>query len=252
VPRLISPQFAAELLKEAKALIDSFNQQSVAEAVGSYSLSSTNKKAHIATMWRNLPDPTIEQEKIWAFSHSAALARVSSQLLRKPGPVRFFRNQLLVKMPSAEKGARTPWHQDFPYLALDRTERPGVWIALDRVTPDMGSLKFVDRSHQLGPLGRMLEDSNQDLLHHFPDIFDEYGVSEPFDLAPGDALIFHPLTFHAAPPNETQAPRWVLLTQHVGAETRFTGAHPRTVKELDEIPIGEKLDHPHFELFEFD
>jgi ectoine hydroxylase-related dioxygenase (phytanoyl-CoA dioxygenase family) len=256
VERLVSPDFANMLFVAAERLAADFNAEGGAlksarpEPAREADFASVRKAGALARMWRNLPDPTPNEQAFWNFSHSPRLAHVASQLLTAPGPVRFYRNQLLVKQPAGDRGTRTPWHQDFPYLSFDRSERPSIWMALDHVTVDQGALRFVEGSHRFGSLGRMLDNGEEDVSTRFPDLFASAPLSPAVALAPGDAFVFHPLTIHGAAPNTTDRPRWIFLTQFVAADIRFTGARPVTVEELSEIEIGGLLDHPRFPVIE--
>jgi hypothetical protein len=246
IPRLISREFTQRLLFAAQQLAERF-QAAGRPAAGNLSdWSSVNKGLHKRAMWEDLPDPEPSDTLLWNFSHSPGLAAVCSQLLTAPGPVRFYRNQIAVKMPHGQQGIRTPWHQDQPYLAFDRTERPQVWLALHDLPADSGTLRFLDGSHRLGMLGRFLDDPGEDAKTRFPQVFASHATSPPLDLEAGDATVHHPLTVHSAPVNSSTGPRWAFIIQLVAADTRFTGSQPYTVRELEELRVGQLLDHPRF------
>ena len=45
------------------------------------------------------------------------------------------------------------YHQDASEQGSDRVGEVQFWLALSEVTPEMGPMRFVDRSHREGPLG---------------------------------------------------------------------------------------------------
>jgi hypothetical protein len=201
----------------------------------------------LRALWKDWQNPAEQDDYFKALSQSAAMGRVASKLLRDR-PVRWWSDAILCKVPSAEGGSRTPWHQDFPYLSTDRIGLMNVWVALVDIPPERGTMRFLNGSHKLGPMGRVIHRTDgKDLLDLFPWIEDEYELSAPNHLKPGDATIHDWMTVHAAPENSTDEPRWVYTDSLFPADTLFTGAQQRRTDGLD-LKVNEVFDHPRFPL----
>jgi phytanoyl-CoA dioxygenase PhyH len=199
----------------------------------------------LAALWRNWQNPSQEDGFFRSISQSRAMARLGSRMLRDR-EVRWWGDGILCKMPATEGGSRTPWHQDFPYLSLDRIGLLNVWVALVEMPPEMGTMRFLNGSHRIGPMGRVIHRTDgKDLLDLYPWIGEEHEVSEPLHLKPGDATVHDWMTVHAAPPNETDAPRWAYTDSLFPAETLYTGAQQRRTDGLG-LTINEPLEHPRF------
>lgn len=122
------------------------------------------------------------------------------------------------------------WHQDMPFFPLDTPSGFTCWIALDNCTKDNGALMIAPRTHLSGSTvsinlhtGKSQDGSNYS--------FNEEGVNciQP-NLKPGDALLFHPCTFHASGKNRTQLPRraWSTVWFQKGVKFKAQNApnHP--------------------------
>lgn len=239
--RLVSPEFVAKLRAAVKEFVDR-------SAVSDTTKSS---KTHIAPAMAALPDPGPEDELLWAFSHSPALAAAHSRFLLYGGRVRFFRLEVYGKPPVRDGGAATPWHQDFPAIALDRSERPKIWLALSDTPQDHGAVRFLSGSHRAGALGRFFSGANilaeeDPFLKRYPTVLEEYPMSPPHDLAAGDATVHHALTVHSASTNPTGDVRWALATQYIASDAIYTGSQPCWFASTPGVTVGQPLDLPRF------
>ena len=95
-----------------------------------------------------------------------------------------------------EKGpdhATFPWHQDFPFWPVDAPIGAVVWAALDPINAISGGLHIAVGSHVLGagPSIDLHAGHPQLAGNKLPD-FARYQTVSPV-LAPGDAIVFHPL-----------------------------------------------------------
>jgi hypothetical protein len=114
-----------------------------------------------------------------------------------------------------------PYHQDSPEHGSDRVGELQFWLALGEATPEMGTMRFVERSHREGPLGSTFNtDGGGDTLQVYPRLVDLLGLSDPLHYQPGDATVHHGLTVHGSPPNETDRPRLNMLFSYAPADTR--------------------------------
>jgi ectoine hydroxylase-related dioxygenase (phytanoyl-CoA dioxygenase family) len=137
---------------------------------------------------------------------------------------RFYYDQLLVKEPGSAR--RTPWHQDIPYWKVTGHQICSIWLALDPI-PGAAALEFVRGSHQWAEHNpQHFADATPYQgtgLAALPDIEQERAAHDiaAFDLAPGDALIFHAAIVHGAPPAGQGGRRRAWSTRWLGDDAVF-------------------------------
>ncbi|WP_194293608.1 phytanoyl-CoA dioxygenase family protein [Actinomadura macrotermitis] len=186
-------------------------------------------------------------EAFAALALSPRLAHNVTRLLVGVGAVRLQVTNLLVKEPAdGNRHGETVFHQDFPWMPMDRASMLTVWLALDDVPADMGALRFYDRSHRYGPLGRSFVREDDDALTRHPWL-ETLALSEPSDLAAGDATVHHSLVVHGAPANRRDRPRLSFTATYFDAETLYTGAPYGQTDGLG-LTVNEPFDHPCFPL----
>lgn len=176
--------------------------------------------------WRNIPDFADV-----IFNSPAPL--IAAALMDTKEPV-FYHEHVLTKDAMTLKG--TPWHHDQSYYPIDGDVNLSIWIPIDRVST-ASSIRFVSGSHRWGrwfyprkfateknyPLEvkdvsgeRIYEDIPQDL-----DDRSKYDIL-CWDCDPGDAVIFHMRTLHAAAPNlEENIKRRVVSLRWVSPSNAF-------------------------------
>ncbi|MDO9022908.1 MAG: phytanoyl-CoA dioxygenase family protein [Deltaproteobacteria bacterium] len=105
-----------------------------------------------------------------------------------------FQDVLLAKHPSHRV---FPWHQDEPYWPVDTSGGVIAWVALDRVEPSNGGVEFALCSHRDG-LGPAIDlhtgEAQQGTTAPLPSLAG-YEIVCPV-LETGDAVLFHPRTWH--------------------------------------------------------
>ncbi len=148
--------------------------------------------------WRRIP----EYER---FILQSPAGEMAARLMGSKS-ARIYHEHVLVKEPGTEE--RTPWHHDQPYYGVDGKLNVSLWVPLDPVPKDTCP-EFIAGSHLWGRwfLPRMFTGQDyerpEDGFEPIPD-FDnhrnEYDIRS-WDLEPGDAIAFHFLTVHGAPPN---------------------------------------------------
>lgn len=117
--------------------------------------------------------------------------------------VRFFYDQMFVKEPGSD--APTPWHQDLSFWPIRGAQITSFWIPLDPVTRESSGLMYVRGSHKwpqrfqaISPdyVAALIDES----MDEIPDINANPAKYEllDWDMAPGDILMFHPLTLHGS------------------------------------------------------
>ncbi|WP_454688926.1 phytanoyl-CoA dioxygenase family protein [Achromobacter aloeverae] len=174
--------------------------------------------------------------------YSPRIAAISRALLNC-AEVRHLRSIIMEKAPVSQGGQKTSWHQDFPFLPIDRSRSLSIWIALMDLPPEMGTLRFVNGSPHLGSLGRD--------AHMRPDAdrLESYvqngTVSPPLSLRAGDATIHADLTIHGAAPNESNESRWAVSIGYMDADCLYTGAPNRLTDGLG-LEVNMPLNHEKF------
>ena len=169
---------------------------------------------------------------------------------------RIFHEHVLVKEPGTSNP--TPWHHDQPYYCVDGKQVVSFWIPLDTV-PQATCPEFVSGSHAWGKwfLPRKFSgvdyNHTEEWLEPIPDIEnqrEDYDIRS-WDLEPGDAIAFHFLTVHGAPPNKSKklrrrgfAARWLGDdTTYAQRSGDMSPPFPGLEKRLN---VGDPLDADEF------
>lgn len=137
-------------------------------------------------------------------------------------PLRYRVDIIADKAPA---GKGTPYHQDSSEHGSDRIGELQFWLALVDITPEMGSMRFLDGVQREGPLGSILNDETGDLLDLYPKLTQLYPLSPPLHYQPGDATVHHGYMAHGAPPNSTDRHRLAYLYSYTPADTRWWDGH---------------------------
>ena len=166
MPRLVAPDFATELLRVGKS-----HRQKVGPG------------KPVAGLARNQ-----ETEPFRSFMFSERMAQNATRLVNRKRfkgvdvPLRYRVDILLNKPPGA---AGSTYHQDSSEHGSDRVGELQFWLALAEVTPEMGAMRFVSRSHREGPLGSVFNDDRGDLLKQFPNLTSVLGAVAALPLPAG-------------------------------------------------------------------
>ncbi|MDI1443609.1 phytanoyl-CoA dioxygenase family protein [Polyangium sp. 6x1] len=131
-----------------------------------------------------------------------------------------------VLMDKGDEQGPFPWHQDYPFWPVDEPRGVVVWAPLDPVDELSGGLSLAIGSHHSG-IGPAID------LHTGGAQSGSTGV--PIDparyeahharLDPGDAIVFHPLTWHASQPNRSGRRRRVWASTWLARSARFSHAN---------------------------
>lgn len=199
-------------------------------------------------MWRRYDEPWREHPEFARLGLSPDLGVELATLAGHVDGLRFLSDQLAVKVP-LEHGTtdETPWHQDHPYLPIDRTGDLTCWIALHDMTPEHGTMRFLDRSHTEGPLDATL--LVEELRTTHAELWDRHPVTDPLTLAAGDATVHDGCLIHCAPPNSAATSRWAYIAEYMPANARATRLPTRHTDKAG-ILEGQPFDHPEFPRFD--
>ncbi|WP_336951323.1 phytanoyl-CoA dioxygenase family protein [Sphingobium aromaticivastans] len=238
-PELIAADLAAEILRRVRTLMGDQAETITGGGGGDPLLE------HFKAILRNYLGAWKVDPLLYALSHSRAMGRVASRLLRG-APVRFLNDEVLVKVPVAAGGKATPYHQDFPHATFDRTAMINIWFALVDLPPAKGAMRFLRGSHRAGPMGRSLLD-RQDVVEQYPWLLEDYPLSDPLSMRPGDATIHGDLTIHGGPPNNTNSARWAYLVNLFDAHARNSGG-PAYGENVEGVEPNALFDTPRYPL----
>jgi ectoine hydroxylase-related dioxygenase (phytanoyl-CoA dioxygenase family) len=167
------------------------------------------------------------------------------RLLHGVTGVRLQVTNLLIKEPAGGDGhGATVFHQDFPWMPMDRSAMLTVWLALADVPADMGSLRFYTGSHLHGTLGRSFTREGDDALTQQPWLHG-LEMSPPLDLKAGDATVHSSLVVHGAPANQRDLPRLSFTATYFDADALYTGSRYGQTDDLG-LEVNRPFDHPMF------
>jgi ectoine hydroxylase-related dioxygenase (phytanoyl-CoA dioxygenase family) len=113
------------------------------------------------------------------------------------------------------------------------------------MTPDKGTMAFLNGSHRQGVMGDYRTYGDGNLLDAFPDLIHSCPSSGFLSLSAGDVTVHSDLCVHAAAPNISDEPRWTYLVQLSPADARWTGA-PAVSFDTSNLKQLETLDEARF------
>lgn len=125
-----------------------------------------------------------------------------------------------VDRPNHDK-TNLEWHQDYPYNML-ASDAGTFWIPLTEITPDVGPLRVVPRSHKMIETIELDYDalterfnpkymSIANLVEKAPK-FEKTGV-DVTPVEPGSVILLHALAVHRSGFNRSRRNRWVALAR---------------------------------------
>jgi ectoine hydroxylase-related dioxygenase (phytanoyl-CoA dioxygenase family) len=228
---LISPETAADLLAVLKERMGQQGDERM-------NTPPTARNLEAFAKWYRLDD---DSPLFSALRHNRQLGRNSALLMRRDMPIRTLTNLAAVKLPK-DAGvnygkAETSWHQD-QMATPAKCMSLAFWLALDEITPDMGPMQFRNGSHKAGLLYPPMEGW---------DLLEEYPLSEPPHLMPGDATAHSSMVVHGAGLNNSNRPRWGYIVNTFPADAPYMPYPTQHTEGIeDQLVAGKPLDHPRF------
>lgn len=217
-----------------------------------------------AVFWRHVPG---EKKRIRPLSEFPALRQIVldsalSEVVRRmcgrgdagPQPeLRLFESIVFDK--PARLGTDLRWHQDISYFPFDPNNQCSLWIPLDKVDTDNGTLRYAAGSHKLGAVRSTDLQSGQPFAgDERPAIPTDPAAAGfpvvPIALSPGDVAVHDGKTWHCSTPNSTDRPRRSLSIRYLVGPTRYAptqGSAAVFVAQMDVKP-GELIGGPIFPL----
>ncbi|MGB1877028.1 MAG: phytanoyl-CoA dioxygenase family protein [Rhodospirillaceae bacterium] len=159
------------------------------------------------------------------FLLDSPLAEIAATFMRSKTAVHML-DQMFVKEPQTP--SRSPWHQDQTYMYADGEQLISIWVAVDPVTIESGAVEWVKGSHRSGTLYQATGfDPNityeTDEFEALPDIESNRSAHDivAYETQPGDIVVNHLRTLHAAPGNSTDQRRRAVAYRFTGDDAHY-------------------------------
>lgn len=212
--RFINPECIENLLAKAKAVMGEDGAKNATSQAFSY---------FIPQMTNGLNNPLMRP----LINEIGRNARTLSARKANVG-IRYFVDFFAPKLPSqkaSEFGGNGPsgFHQDFSAAASDRSGGMVFWIPLMMMTPEFGTMSFVNGSHRYGVMGHQTTYGDGDLFDSYPELLDHCTLTEAMSYNVGDITVHSNLTVHGSGPNIMDSPRWAYLVIVNPADACWTG-----------------------------
>jgi hypothetical protein len=128
---------------------------------------------------------------------------------------------LLIKEPRSVFDV--PWHQDSPYWNMRGDMAAAVWIALDDVDAENGTMEVLPGYHKRGVLPRVL-DTRAYFAQHIdpaalPSNLDK--LKRPYYMKAGQAALHGVLCPHSSGPNASERWRRVIVLRYIAADAEL-------------------------------
>ncbi|MDX2145281.1 MAG: phytanoyl-CoA dioxygenase family protein [Rhodospirillaceae bacterium] len=204
---------------------------------GQVSVSQSDTMTSVSFLWRK---PGVFRDFIFQSNAAELTARIIGS--RR---IKIYHDHLFIKWPKSPRVMR--WHADTIW-PVDGEHVPNLYVALTPMNAENGRVEYI-AGHHTYCLERGLKYGKADPC---PDFEERRGDPElrfvSYDLAPGDAVLFHPLIPHYSKGNDsTDRPRAGLATRWFGDDIVWSAATDRSgVPGVTSMPPGEP---PSGELF---
>ncbi len=187
------------------------------------------------------------------FSLSGAAPEIAAALLDS-NKINFFGDQIFVKEPGTRE--RTAFHQDATYFEIEGEKCCVLWVPVDPVTLESGTILYVRGSHRDGKLYQPNVFIAQTPLpgaegEPLPDIeghMEDYDIVH-FDVEPGDVIVHHYRTVHGAGGNHSRYQvRRAASLRYCGDDIRFQTRPwaPRQLHHTTRLKDGDPLSGSDF------
>lgn len=236
LPGLLSSELAADLLDRARRLMGRDGDQNQLRSGFDFETAASSQPFR---------RPSDSDEAYRRLALSEQLGRNAALLTGRDHAQRFFDDSLLVKLPVdrwPDRGQPLEWHSD-----TNPTDRSWIffWVALDRVRPDQGGVRYLSGSHKLGPLWRGGACVPLDQAYDLAPRLRSCPMSDPVDAEPGDVIAHCCGVVHGTDANTGTGPRWVYRLSYFPADAVYLGVPSQTISAKGIQPY-EMLDHDAF------
>ena len=162
---------------------------------------------------------SVHQQELWLLEllSSESVLDVVEKVI---GPnIVLWSSQLICKEPHSDQGVKIPWHQDLPYWNIGgRTT--SLWIALDDVDEENGTMYVLPKWHRHGTLERRATTD-----HMFPEEISPSALPPDVDqlaagyfLKAGEAGMHDTMIPHRSSPNGSDRWRRIIVVRYMNAD----------------------------------
>jgi ectoine hydroxylase-related dioxygenase (phytanoyl-CoA dioxygenase family) len=188
-----------------------------------------------------------QNDEFKEFIYHSPAAEIVRQVMQS-NKINIIFDQLLIKEPNTNEP--TAWHHDLTYWPIKGPNVVTLWLALDDVTDQTGSMEFIKGSHLWGeryhPVAFVDPTKYNTPEPPVPDIDNRREEFEfiQFDYTPGDCTIHHGLLVHAAGGNRSHTQRRRAYVTRWAGDNVIYDPRPNIQKMLWEpaINAGAPLD----------
>ncbi len=185
----------------------------------------------------HLPMPEDPEHALWKILNPDRFDPIMAECLRLPSvldavssligdDLLAFLLMFIYKPPGVEEAIH-PFHQDAAYFMFEPLDLClGVWIPLDPVSEENGSLQVVPRSHQSEVKKHLVKEGfnfGAFAAEGTEDNEDYRSRAITMEMNPGDCLLFSTRLLHRSGPNRTRNHRRVITLHMASAQCKATG-----------------------------
>ncbi len=151
---------------------------------------------------------------------SNRMVDAANGLMEGDSAVCHFHSKLMQKEPKI--GGAWEWHQDYGYWYKNEFLFPdqmiSVMIAITDAYKENGCLQVIKGSHKMGRIEHGFSGEQVGASEHYVQLILKTRELVYVELKAGDALFFHPNILHRSEANNSDKPRWSLISVYNRAE----------------------------------
>ena len=161
--------------------------------------------------------------------------------------IRYFTDFFAVKQPVKTRreghggAGGSDWHQDYAASASDRSGGMVFWAALTDMTPEKGTMAFLNGSHRFGVMGHYASHGDGNLLDSYPELLDDCSSTGNLSYSAGDVTVHSNMTVHSAGTNVTNDPRWTYIVIVNPADACWNGG-PADAFDTAGLTLHKEMD----------
>lgn len=177
-------------------------------APGGFSVTDSEGGRQELSVWLELGD-----DLVGVIPRLAPLVDIAAAVIG--GQVYHWHSKLSWKRPHT--GSLWDWHQDYAFWVNDGVADPDmctIAIAVGRVEEANGCMRLITGSHHLGTINVVDIGPSQGADPDAVATALESHAVELCELDPGDVVVFHSNTLHGSGPNQSDAPRTMLMSSY--------------------------------------
>jgi len=151
---------------------------------------------------------------------SNRMVDAANELMEGDSGVCHFHSKLMQKEPKV--GGAWEWHQDYGYWYKNEFLFPdqmiSVMIAITDAYKENGCLQVIKGSHKMGRIEHGFSGDQVGASEHYVQLILKTKELVYVEIKAGDALFFHPNILHRSESNNSDRPRWSLISVYNRSE----------------------------------